>query len=84
VPWLDPLGWLGHAVDVSPEGIGFLAEHSPRLGSVLALQVLCGVPGASLTRVARVIHCARGEDGCWRVGCSVSPPFSNEEVASLL
>jgi hypothetical protein len=74
---------LGLAVDIGPEGIGFLAERPLRPGSVLALQVLCGVPGASLTRVARVVHCAPGEEGRWRVGCQVSPPFSPEEVASL-
>jgi hypothetical protein len=83
VPWPDLLGRLGHAVDVGPEGIGFLAERPLRPGSVLALQVLCGAPSASLTRVARVVHCAREEEGRWRVGCQVSPPFSPEEVASL-
>jgi hypothetical protein len=75
---------LGFAVDVGPEGIGFLTERPLRPGTVLALQVLCGVPGASLSRVARVIHCASGEEGCWRVGCGVSPPFSGAEIASLL
>jgi PilZ domain len=83
VPWPDFLGRLGHAVDVSSEGIGFLAARPLRPGSVLALQVLRGVPSASLTRVARVVHCARGAEGRWRVGCQVSPPFSPEEVASL-
>jgi hypothetical protein len=27
VPWPDSLGRLGHAVDISPEGIAFLAEQ---------------------------------------------------------
>jgi hypothetical protein len=84
VPWPDSLGRLGRAVDISPEGVGFLAEGPLRPGSVLALQVLCGPPTASRTRVARVAHCATGGEGGWRLGCAVSPPFSPQEVASLL
>jgi PilZ domain len=84
VPWPDSLGRLGRAVDISPEGIGFLADRPLRPWSVLALQVLCGAPSASRTRVARVAHCAGGEEGGWRVGCEVTPPFSADEVASLL
>ncbi|HZY89413.1 MAG TPA: PilZ domain-containing protein [Gemmataceae bacterium] len=83
VPWPGELGQLGHAVDVGPQGIGFLATRPLRPGAVLALQVLGGAPGTSRTRVARVVHCAGGEGGQWRVGCQVSPPFSPEEVASL-
>jgi hypothetical protein len=83
VPWPDSLGRLGLAVDIGADGIGFLAERPLRPGSVLALQVLRGAPSTSLTRVARVIHCAPREGGGWRVGCQVSPPFSPEEVASL-
>jgi hypothetical protein len=74
---------LGHAVDVGPQGIGFLSACPLRPGSVLALQVLCGAPGTSRTRVARVVFCAGGDEGRWHVGCQVSPPFSPEEVASL-
>jgi hypothetical protein len=58
-------------------------SHPLRPGSVLALQVLCGARTASRTRVARVAYCAGGEEGRWRVGCAVSPPFSPVEIASL-
>jgi hypothetical protein len=71
-------------VDVGPDGISFLAERPLRPWSVLALQVLCSAPAASRMRVARVAHCAAGEKGGWRVGCEVTPPFSGEEIASLL
>ena len=84
VPWPGSLGRLGHAVSVSSEGVRFLAEGPLRPGSILGLQLLWGLPSASRTRVARVAHCAAGEEGRWEVGCEVSPPFSPEEVASLL
>ena len=84
VPWPGSLGRLGYTLDVSAQGISFLAERPLGPGSVLALQVLWGAPSASRTRVARVTHCAREEEGRWRVGCQVSPPFSPAEVASLL
>ncbi len=83
VPWPDALGRLARAVDLSPGGIGFLAEGPLRPGSVLALQALSGAPTASRTRVARVARCAGREKGGWRVGCEVSPPFTGEEIASL-
>ena len=84
VPWPGSLGRLGLALSISEEGISFLADGPLRPGSVLGLQLLWGLPSASRTRVARVAHCACGEEGGWRVGCEVSPPFSPEEVASLL
>ncbi len=84
VPWPGSLGRLGYALSVSPEGISFLAERPLHPGSVLGLQLLWGLPSASRTRVARVAHCADDEEGRWRVGCEVTPPFSPEEVASLL
>jgi hypothetical protein len=84
VPWPGSLGRLGYALSVSAEGISFLAEGPLRPGSVLGLQLLWGLPSASRTRVARVAYCAAGEEGGWRVGCEVSPPFSPEELASLL
>jgi hypothetical protein len=77
------LGRLGHAVDVGLDGVGFLAERPLRPGTVLALQVLEGPPGASRTRVARVAHCAPAGAGRWLVGCAVSPPFSPAELAAL-
>ena len=77
------LGRLGHAVDIGPEGVGFLADRPLRPGSLLALQMLEGAPSASLTRVARVVHCAPAGAGRWHVGCAVSPPFSPAELAAL-
>jgi hypothetical protein len=74
----------GHALDVSARGIGFLTGEPLRAGAVLALQLRGGAPGASRVRVARVARCTPAVAGRWHVGCEVSPPFSGEEVASLL
>jgi hypothetical protein len=71
------------ALDVSAGGIGFLSAEPLRPGTVLALQLREGALGASLVRVARVAHCTPAGAGRWHVGCSVSPPFSGEEIASL-
>ena len=74
----------GHALDVSARGIGFLAAEPLRPGTVLAIQLRDGAPGASLVRVARVARCTPAGAGRWHVGCTVSPPFSGREIASLL
>jgi hypothetical protein len=84
VPWPGALGRLGHALDVSTQGLSFLAERPLGPGAVLTLQVLWGAPSASRTRVARVAYCACDDEGRWRIGCQVSPPFSLAEVASLV
>jgi hypothetical protein len=84
VPWPGALGRLGHALDISTQGLSFVAERPLGPGAVLTLQVLWGAPSASRTRVARVAYCDCEEEGRWRVGCQVSPPFSLAEVASLL
>jgi hypothetical protein len=78
----DPeLRW-GYAANVSAEGVGFLAVEPVDLGSDLELHVLDGPPFC--VRVVRVTHCAPTGVGSWRVGCQVSPPFTSEEIASLL
>ncbi len=74
----------GHALDVSAHGIGFLAAEPLAPGSVLAIQLRDGTPGASLVRVGRVARCTPAGAGRWHVGCAVSPPFSAREIASLL
>jgi hypothetical protein len=72
-----------YALDFTPGGVAFLAAEPVELGAVLALRVEDGPPGSSLIRTGRVAHCSRVAGG-WRVGCSVVPPFSPGEVASLL
>ncbi len=72
----------GYAANVSAGGVCFLAVEPVGPGAELELYVLEGPP--SCVRVVRVTHCAPSGAGSWRVGCQVSPPFSGEELASLL
>jgi hypothetical protein len=69
--------------DVFARGIGLLHQAPLEPGTVLALQLRAGVRGTSCIRTARVAHCAPYEEG-WVVGCTVSPPFSEEELEGLL
>jgi hypothetical protein len=68
--------------DVSPAGISFLHDVLLPVDTVLALQVRAGLPGLSRVRTARVVH-ATPQGGIWRIGCQVSPPFSERELESL-
>jgi hypothetical protein len=69
--------------DVSRGGIAFFFNRSLEPGTVLALQLRGRLPGTSCIRSAKVIHATKGL-GCWVIGCQVSPPFSDEEIESLL
>lgn len=68
--------------DVSPTGIGFLADVELHPGTVLALQRLIYQPGQSWIRSGRVLQATPQSDK-WLVGCELSPPFSEEEMAAL-
>jgi len=72
----------GYAANISAGGVCFLAVEPVAPGAELELHVLEGPP--TCVRVVRVTHCALVSAGRWRVGCQVSPPFSGEEIASLL
>jgi hypothetical protein len=77
------LGRWAHALDFTDRGVAFLAAEPVERGAVLDLRLEGGPPGSSLIRTGRVAHCSRVAGG-WRVGCSVFPPFSPGELASLL
>jgi hypothetical protein len=68
--------------DVSARGLGLTFSQALDPGTVLAVQVRGRRRGVSLVRVARVVH-ATQVNGNWRIGCTVSPPFSPEEIESL-
>jgi hypothetical protein len=69
--------------NVSAGGLGLTFSRALGPGTVLAVQVRGRRLGASLVRVARVVH-ATQTNGNWRIGCTISPPFSPEELQSLL
>ena len=69
--------------NVSAGGLGLTFNRALDPGTVLAVQVRGRRLGVSLVRVARVVHATQA-DGHWRIGCTISPPFSPEELQSLL
>jgi hypothetical protein len=69
--------------NVSAGGLGLTFGRPLDPGTVLAVQVRGRRLGVSLVRVARVIHATQA-NGNWRIGCTISPPFSPEELQSLL
>jgi hypothetical protein len=69
--------------NVSAGGLGLTFSRALDPGTVLAVQVRGRRLGESVVRVARVIHATQA-NGNWRIGCTVSPPFSPEELRSLL
>jgi hypothetical protein len=69
--------------NVSTSGLGLVFSRRLEPGTVLAVQVRGRRLGVSLVRVARVVH-ATEANGTWRIGCTISPPFSPEELQSLL
>jgi hypothetical protein len=68
--------------DVSHTGIGFLLDAPLKVGTVLALQRRIYVPGQSWIRSGKVTHATQLGDK-WLMGCELSPPFSQAELASL-
>jgi hypothetical protein len=64
---------------------GIRFEHQTPLerGTVLALQLQTGLTGISCIRTARVVGAAPEGDG-YLIDCILSPPFSQEELESLL
>ncbi len=69
--------------NVSAGGLGLTFNRALDPGTVLAVQVRGRRLGVSLVRVARVVHATQA-GGHWRIGCTISPPFSPEELQSLL
>jgi len=69
--------------NVSAVGLGLTFNRALDPGTVLAVQVRGRRLGVSVVRVARVVHATQTE-GHWRIGCTISPPFSPEELQSLL
>lgn len=68
--------------DASADGISFLHDTPLECGTLLALQLGAGMPGASWVRTAHVTH-ATAQAGKWLIGCRVRPPLSDLELDSL-
>jgi hypothetical protein len=68
--------------EVSQGGIGFLMETPLELNTVVALQRIMYSPRVSWLRSGKVIH-ATQQGERWLIGCELSPPFTEAEIASL-
>jgi hypothetical protein len=84
-PSLRP--FTAHAQDVNEGGLSFLHDVWLEEGTPLAVQLATGPRGsprlrASRVRTARVVRVLAAH-GLWLVRCTVSPPFSAEELEGL-
>ena len=70
--------------DVDPQGLGLVLAHPLDEGAVLAVH-LRGArrDGLSCVLSGRVRHCTRWTGGEWLVGCKLSRPLTDEELAAL-
>jgi PilZ domain len=69
--------------DISQTGLSFLLNAPIQVGAVFAIQRHVLIPGQSWVRSGKVTHCsARGDQ--WQLGCELTPPFSEEELAVFL
>jgi hypothetical protein len=64
-------------------GLRFEYQTPLDRGTVLALQLQTGMTGISCIRTARVVGVIPEGDG-YLIDCTLSPPFSPEELESLL
>jgi hypothetical protein len=66
--------------DISRAGLAFMLHVPLPVGAVFAVQRHVLMPNQSWVRSGKVIHCAaRGDQ--WYIGCELTPPFSDEELA---
>jgi hypothetical protein len=66
-----------------PTGIRFEYQTPLERGTVLALQLQTGMTGISCIRTARVVDATPEGDG-YLIDCTITPPFSANELDSLL
>jgi hypothetical protein len=69
--------------DLSATGAGLLLHGAPEPGAVLLLQLPSNVPGCPSTHLSRVVHARERPAGDYLVGCALTPPLSEAELASV-
>lgn len=80
-PSFQPQGAV--ARDVSQRGIGLFVARGLPVGARLALYARAAPRGDSCVLAARVVY-AHCQGGGWLVGCELSRPLSDAEMASLV
>jgi hypothetical protein len=74
----------GVARDVSRRGISFFLGRELPVGARLALYSRGGRRGDSCVLTARVVYATTCRGGSWLIGCELSRPFSDAELAALV
>ena len=79
-----PTGGLARSIDVSDEGVGFVASHEVAVNERLFLVLL--TPLGKISTLARVMHCQAAGEGSFRIGVRVEliPPTDKAAWTSLL
>ncbi len=69
--------------ELALDGCALVMTGPPRPGTVLLLQLPTVRPGASHTRLARVLHAGPEPGRTWLVGCQFTPPLEPADLAAL-
>jgi hypothetical protein len=69
--------------DISACGVGLVLGQALTPGAVVLVRLEGPRPGDPVTRLARVVHAARQEDGNWCAGCEFVTALTGRELAEL-
>jgi hypothetical protein len=69
--------------DLCAGGIGLVLGQSVKAGAVLLVRLEGFRPGEPVTRLARVVHAVRQEDGNWHAGCEFFTALTGRDLARL-
>ncbi len=70
--------------DLSAAGVGLLMPFDLEPGAALLVQFPGPRRGTAHTKLARVAHATRRPTGGWLVGCRLTPPLGEQDLARLL
>jgi hypothetical protein len=79
-------GWTARVCDLSAGGIGLFLHHRFKPGTPLLIELTGTGRGYRRTVRARVVYATAIRDACslcWRVGCALVTPLSDEELRAL-
>jgi hypothetical protein len=69
--------------DISAGGVGLVLGRALTPGTVVLIRLEGGRPADPVTRLARVVHAVRQEDGNWCAGCEFVTALTGRELAGL-
>jgi hypothetical protein len=79
-----PGGGLARSIDVSEEGVGFIANQEVSLSERIFVVLL--TPFGRVSTIARVMHCSAAGDGSFRIGARIEvlPPTDKAAWTTLV